>query len=174
MAEFESAFRATIWREGGYANDLSDRGGETYCGISRKFWPKWDGWPLIDAVKAKNPLDIDQALSENRTVSHSVAMFYKANFWKYDGVTDQPIAEKLFDMAVNMGSEQAHRYIQRIVEVVLDGKFGPRTLAAINAVDPHRLLFELRVISATHYVDIMLRDSSQQKFKNGWLRRAIA
>lgn len=174
MAEFEIAFRATIWREGGYSNDPVDPGGETYCGISRRAWPKWEGWALIDAIKRKNPANLEQALSESRAVTTAVASFYRSTFWKYGDVTDQEVANKVFDMAVNMGLEQAHRYLQRIVEVVPDGKFGPRTLAATNAVEPERLLHELRVRSAIHYVDIMLKDPSQVKFKSGWLRRAVS
>jgi len=174
MAEFEPAFRDTIWREGGYVNDPVDRGGETYQGISRKNWPDWEGWLQIDSIKLKDPHDLPKALSESRSLSALVAAFYREEFWEYDPVGDQSVASKLFDMAVNMGSKQAHRYAQRILEVTPDGKFGPRTLAALNAVDPARLLFELRVASAIHYVDIMLRDSTQAKYKNGWLRRAIS
>ena len=34
--------------EGGYANMEGDSGGETYKGISRKWFPKWEGLKIID------------------------------------------------------------------------------------------------------------------------------
>lgn len=44
MADFNEAFAATSMDEGGYANHCNDNGGETYAGISRKFWPGRNGW----------------------------------------------------------------------------------------------------------------------------------
>lgn len=40
-------------KEGGYANVLGDKGGETYMGISRVYWPSWPGWPVIDDWRAE-------------------------------------------------------------------------------------------------------------------------
>ena len=44
MADFKVAFAKTIRFEGGYVNHKADKGGETYKGIARNFWPKWKGW----------------------------------------------------------------------------------------------------------------------------------
>ncbi len=41
----------TLAHEGGYANHPSDKGGETYRGITRKHNPNWEGWAFIDEVK---------------------------------------------------------------------------------------------------------------------------
>ena len=51
MAKFSEAEKITCKNEGGYANNPSDNGGETYAGIARKFWPNWSGWAKIDAIK---------------------------------------------------------------------------------------------------------------------------
>ena len=37
--------------ESGYANVSGDLGGETYRGITRKNFPKWDGWKIVDENK---------------------------------------------------------------------------------------------------------------------------
>ena len=39
-----------IETEGGLKliNVKNDRGKQTYAGISRRFWPNWDGWKLVD------------------------------------------------------------------------------------------------------------------------------
>jgi lysozyme family protein len=51
MADFKQAHSIVMNNEGGYANDPSDRGGETYKGISRNNFPNWKGWKLIDLHK---------------------------------------------------------------------------------------------------------------------------
>lgn len=48
MADFKTAYDITSGLEGGYVNDTNDLGQETYKGISRRFWPHWDGWQHID------------------------------------------------------------------------------------------------------------------------------
>ena len=54
-------------------------------------------------------------------------------------VENQNVANKLFDMGVNMGVRQAAVYAQRAVnpshgrQLTEDGNIGPKTLAAINA-----------------------------------------
>ena len=50
---FSQAFAATMQHEGGYANVQGDKGGETYMGISRVYWPSWPGWPVIDDWRAE-------------------------------------------------------------------------------------------------------------------------
>ena len=46
MGEFEQAFEKMIRNEGGYLlhKVSGDRGGQTYAGIARNFYPDWDGW----------------------------------------------------------------------------------------------------------------------------------
>ena len=50
---FKKALEHMLKFEGGYANDPNDSGGETFRGVSRRNWPKWPGWPLIDRAKAE-------------------------------------------------------------------------------------------------------------------------
>ena len=54
MANFEDEFNRIIFVEGGYVNDPSDAGGETYLGISRKANPYWKGWEMVDTIKQQN------------------------------------------------------------------------------------------------------------------------
>ncbi|HBF18469.1 MAG TPA: hypothetical protein DDW81_00145 [Cryomorphaceae bacterium] len=51
MADFEWAYRHTSNKEGGYVNDPSDYGRETYRGISRRWHPYWEGWKIVDEVR---------------------------------------------------------------------------------------------------------------------------
>lgn len=43
MAIFEKAYDPVRQWEGGWCNVEGDRGGETYAGIARNFWPGWPG-----------------------------------------------------------------------------------------------------------------------------------
>jgi lysozyme family protein len=40
MTDFNQAFKITMNNEGGFSDNVNDRGGETWRGIARNFWPK--------------------------------------------------------------------------------------------------------------------------------------
>ena len=139
MAEFLPAFTATLVNEGfpGYATD--NNGAEVCAGINRAYWPGWGGWPIIDALEAKgaNRAGINAALKADARLAPLVQDFYRRNFWvDWMEHLAQPVANWAFDKSVNMGIGQAVRLIQRAAGVTDDGKFGPATLAAVNACDP--------------------------------------
>jgi lysozyme family protein len=82
-------------------------------------------------------------------------------------------------LAVHTGIPQAVKLIQRALlaagtQVVEDGIIGPETLAAINKADPTDLLAALKSEAAGFYRLIANANPSQQKFINGWLRRAYS
>jgi lysozyme family protein len=157
--KFFKAFEYLLKHEGGYVNDPADPGGETRYGISKQSYPNLD---------IKN-LTLDQARE-----------IYFRDFWsrgKYEQIEDENIAIKLFDLAVNVGINQANRLIQRALraagtQIVEDGIIGPITLAAINKADPTDLLAALKSESAGYYRLIANANPSQQKFITGWLKRA--
>jgi len=69
-----------------------------------------------------------------------------ADSWlKFDGIADQRVASKVFDICVNLGLSSGVKLLQRTVNLSgahlrVDGIFGPRTLEATNACDPTMLL----------------------------------
>lgn len=82
---FENVLSHTLGFEGGYANDPADRGGETFRGISRKSWPNWPGWALIDQVKAAGLVSasaIDRRFADDAEMEKMVTDFYRDEFWK--------------------------------------------------------------------------------------------
>jgi lysozyme family protein len=79
MADFDEAYLITIGIEGGYDNDPEDAGGETYKGISRKYYPDWRGWVFIDSYKTQ-PNFPNNAYSDG-TIDTMVRTFYKEHFW---------------------------------------------------------------------------------------------
>lgn len=54
MANFDEAYKRTNGFEGGYVNDKSDLGGETYKGVARKIHKNWAGWAIVDSYKGKS------------------------------------------------------------------------------------------------------------------------
>lgn len=175
MAQFEPAFEATMKHEGGYAANpagSADRGGETYKGISRKNWPGWKGWALIDTAKQKP--GFPRNLSSVDGLESAVQTFYKFNFWPpyIADLQNQELANWLFDKAVNMGLGQAVKLIQRAAGAVDDGRFGPKTANAISVADPIALLAACRAQASAFYIALADKNPSQKQFLKGWLARA--
>lgn len=82
---FEKALKHTLEFEGGYVNDPADSGGETFRGISRRNWPDWPGWALIDKAKAagcRSPAAINAHFRGDQEIGRLVADFYQAAFWE--------------------------------------------------------------------------------------------
>ncbi len=184
MASFEIAFKITGGHEGGYANNPLDRGGETYCGIARKFFPKWGGWPIIDSNKKFR--NFPNVLAGDDNLTALVRAFYKENFWnalRLDDVANQPIANELYDTGVNMGTGAAALFLQRVLNVTnrserdyadlqLDGRIGPATIKILNAhTRPTQVLKLLNCLQGTRYIDICERNPSQEVFMNSWASR---
>lgn len=108
MADFALAFSATIKAEGGYVNDPQDPGGETYKGIARKMNSKWDGWIIIDMMKKERNFPAN--LDGNSQLQEKIKTFYEINYWdkiRGDDISNQHIAESIFDFAVNAGRNRA-------------------------------------------------------------------
>lgn len=184
MAIFEPAFKKTMGNEGGYCNDPDDRGGETYRGIARNMHPDWDGWGDVDDLKAKNIPSkewIDLPLLQAR-----VKIFYKKLFWDIflgDSIKNQAIAEELFDSGVNFGPGIEVKFLQRSInltstkDIAVDGKCGPATIAALNALsvqDQTTILKILNILQGNRYVEIAEKNPSQRKFIDGWFTRVNA
>lgn len=93
---------------------------------------------------------------------------------------DQGVATKVLDTAVNFGPAEANRIPQRSVNEVaeagldVDGAVGPKTLRAVGAADPARLLETLRTTQATFYSDLVDRCPKFGKYLKGWLGRAAS
>lgn len=131
MANFKLAYDKTAKSEGGYANVIGDTGGETYAGISRKWFPKWKGWKIVDA---NAPLKWNQKIKD--PAIHAMVMdFYKEVFWDAisgDDIDDQLTAERLYDFGVNAGQPRSIKQVQEILGIPQTGKADEKTVDAIN------------------------------------------
>ncbi|GAB4059360.1 glycoside hydrolase family 108 protein [Uliginosibacterium sediminicola] len=167
MADFNPAFDIMIRNEGGYqlTNVAGDRGGQTYAGIARNMHPEWPGWRIIDRGDMGN-LELSQLVRD----------FYKANYWDRvsgDGISRQAIAESIFDFAVNAGPAVAAKLAQLVVGAVPDGRIGPKTLDALNALEEGVFVLKYAIAKVARYAEICNKDRSQSKFLLGWINRTM-
>ncbi len=174
MANFNTAYNLTMAAEGGYVNDPSDSGGETFKGVSRNNNPNWSGWAIIDSIKATNPANLNAALNQNTALLANIMGFYELNYWNVNqtgSINNQQIANQVFDTAVNCGAGTAARFLQQAAAVNADGIIGPLTLAAVNNADPETLYNQFIGLRKQYYVNIINRNPSQAKFQRSWFSR---
>ncbi len=140
----------------GYVNDPDDSGGVTKYGIAQNAHPEIDvktmTWP--DAMR-----------------------IYERNYWVASGadrIQDRRIAVAHFDAAVNLGTKQAGKLLQRTVGVDDDGVVGPQTLAMVDVSNADQTLFGLIARRRQLYYTIVDRKPTQAKFLSGWLNRLSA
>lgn len=164
MADFLPAYERMIINEGGYKlTDIKgDNGGQTYAGISRENWPRWEGWVTIDDGRMPTP-DIVRA-------------FYRLNFWhplQLDCVENQDVARTMFDFAVNAGIGTAAKLAQTVAGATPDGRIGPKSIEAINAIEPRLFMAWYALAKLARYEQIVTRDRKQGIFLLGWVRRVL-
>lgn len=186
--DFQAALARVLKNEGGYVNDPTDRGGETYCGISHKNFPLWEGWKIIDEINAARASTDPPPRADNPVLAPMVQNFYKRMFWDVIRGDDlpQPLDAEVFDTAVNVGAGTATKLLQHALnllnrsgtswpDILEDGDMGPTTKAVLSTAvlkGDLTVVYNLfNVLQAMKYVLICERDPSQEKFLRGWLTR---
>ena len=174
MADFTQAFQLMIVHEGGYVNDPDDPGGETYKGVARKIFSKWDGWTKVDMLK-RQP-NFPASLDKDPELQQNVSDFYRVNFWDKmngDQIANQDVASSIFDFGVNAGSGTSASLAQMVVGVQSDGVIGPDSITAINNFDPDHFLASFTVAKIARYVNIVKKRPTSRKYFYGWVIRAL-
>lgn len=186
MADFLKSYQKLGPKEGGYANDPKDRGGETWKGVSRVFNPDWDGWHLIDEAKVRP--DFPECLNQFPALESAVQSLYMERYWNPIRGNDLPqeIADELFEVGVNADPLRAIRFLQNSINILnrnqklypdveADGKMGNDTLGAVLACIQHRgiplLLKVMNVSQGCHYLNILLSKPEQENFALSWFNR---
>ena len=148
MIDFDTAIERVLSHEGGYVNNPADPGGETQWGISKRSYP---------AVNIK-------------TLTREKAKeIYKRDFWDPVAakVTDSALCFQVMDAAVNHGSDNATRFLQRAVGVADDGHFGPASAAALAKLDPH----DVHLLFMAERFEFWAKLRAFDTFGRGWVRR---
>ena len=194
MASFDIAYAPLNDFEGGYDNDPDDRGGETYAGIARNFFPAWSGWKLIDQIKknAKSKTAINRACKVDHYLQDLVRAWYKTQWFDALGLGElpQPLANEIFEQSVNLGKAGSGKKVQIIcnaynylsgakklfTDLKVDGAIGPKTLAALkiilaNKANAESLVHALNCMQGAHYLELAAKKFTQRKYTVGWMKR---
>lgn len=146
--QFDIAFGRLMRHEGGFSDHSADPGRATKYGISQRSYP-----------------DVDIA---GLTIDMSREI-YRRDFWAPVQRLMLPpaLTYQMFDASVNSGLINAVRMLQRATGVTDDGKFGPKTDAAVQAVQESILL----PIFLSERLKFMTRLPTWGDFGKGWAVR---
>ena len=172
--------------EGGYVNNPDDAGGETNYGIT------------IETATTHRKMLVDKFKWDGKMKSLTKPMavaIYEADYWaklKLDDIYEiSPfLADKLFDLGVNVGKARAAKWLQQALnvfnrkgtdykDITVDGGIGNETLTALKAFIKVRgkdrviktLLKALITRQGAHYQDIALDNPKNETFMLGWFER---
>ena len=141
-----------------FSNDKNDPGGKTFCGIIQReydIWRKHQGLPTRDV----------RQLTEAE--GH---MIYQTNYWLTECPKLAPGLDlQFFDEAVNTGTTEATKIIQRILGIKVDGMWGTQTDAAVT-VDALRTVALVKAFTARRLA-VYQEMSGWQYFGKDWGRR---
>lgn len=165
---FEDVMQHILNVEGrGYTDHPQDSGGPTKFGITQAALSTYRG------TKA-SANDVRELTEQEASQIYKVNYFDRMNL---GFVKDARIAMCLMDQGVNRGTSTAITMAQVMMnrqtgmKLQEDGKNGPKTIAAMESLDPVFFCREYIQLAQHGYVDIVKRKNSQLVFLTGWMNR---
>lgn len=169
MANIDKLAPFILRWEGGFVNDPVDKGGATNMGVTIGTW-RSVGYDK----DGDGDIDVDDLhLLDKEDVIERVLRPHYWNRWRADEILNQSVANILVDWVWASGTHGIKRP-QRILGVTADGIVGPKTLAAVNSMDPMELHFRIKNDRIKFIDEICRRDPSQERFRKGWMNRINA
>lgn len=164
---FKKALAYTFGNEGGYDNHPADHGGATNLGITRSELSRWLG----------HPASIEEVKNLPRKTAEDIYFRWYWTPLSCDKIESDIVAICMFDIGVVRGIGVPPKYAQRICNangkpLVVDGHIGPKTLAAVNSLDPAIFVRDFSHLAESGFRAIVANNPSQQVFLRGWVRRA--
>lgn len=144
-----------------FSDRAADRGGPTRFGITLRTLAAWRHRPVTAA---------DVAALEEPEARQILAVVYleRAGFGQ---IEPAQLRAFVVDGAVNHGVDGATKLLQHVLGVVVDGAFGPRSLAALQSQDPRRVYVDFAAARARLYGSLISHDALQSKNAGGWMNR---
>ncbi len=135
----------------------------------------------------------DEAHYVAEMTREDAAAIYQQYFWNpfnLEKIDDQTLAERVFDVTVNMGPggvrhgelikggvtllQLAANTLSPQNPITVDGHLGPLSLSKINGLDAGKLLATYKELAADYYRDIASRKPILADQLKGWLHRLDA
>lgn len=121
---YEEAITRVFADEGGYSNDAGDPGGPTNWGITiadaRMYW--------------KSNATASDVRGMPKSVAEDIYRKHYASPLHYDDLPSG-VDYAVLDFGINSGDSRSVRFLQRILEVPMDGRMGPVTISAAQKAD---------------------------------------
>jgi lysozyme family protein len=158
---FDDAFERLIGHEGAFQNNPDDKGNWT-SGVIGKGLLKGTKYGISAAVYPQEDIKL-------LTLTRAKEL-YRRDYWTPAGCDLVPsgIRFDLFDMAVHSGVKTAIKTLQLAVGEVRDGVLGVKTRAAVETMEPARLM--MRFNGAR--LDMLNNDPvAWSSFGRGWAQR---
>jgi len=157
---FDKAFDRLIGHEAGYSSYKRDpgnwTGGKVGVGVLKgtKYGIAANTYPNLDI---KN-LTLEQA-----------KQIYRKDWWDKLGADSlhSAIVFQLWDFAVNAGKSRAIKELQQVAGVPDDGIIGPKTIAAVKAMDVNDVLLKLNAERLKFYTSL----GTWSTYGKGWTNR---
>jgi lysozyme family protein len=171
--------------EGGYVFDKDDLGGETNHGITKK---------IADAYKKQLTERFNWSGKMIDLTREMAFYLYDMEFWsrlKLDDVfkIDPLLADKLFDICINIGTKRAGEWLQTYLnvmnnkgtlypDIVVDGAVGNGTITALRSYIAKRgkraiprIILGMFNMQGYHYINISNVREANETFTYGWYSR---
>jgi lysozyme family protein len=164
ISNFASSLAHVLLSEGGYVNNPRDPGGATNQGITQREYNAWR------TRHGQPPQDV------RLLTSGEGSALYREEYWnKVSGdLLPSGVDYCAFDFCVNSGPYEADECLQRAIEslqasagVTVDGVIGPKTIAALQAADPRRIINEV----CAERLAFMKAHCDWADFGDGWRNR---
>lgn len=151
---FAACFPVTRASEGGF---VIDQGGPTNFGVTI---------PMLSAYLRRPATEADiRALTVDTVAPLYLSLFYNA---AHCNQCPNGVDLMVFDEAVNEGQGHAIRHLQQALAITVDGAFGPKTLAALQAADPTDLIHAMHDANSAYYDSLA---SIYPEDEKGWHAR---
>lgn len=158
---FKEGLVLVLKYEGGFSNIPEDPGGPTNKGIIQT---------VYDAYRKSKSLPLQ---SVEFITDEEVEDIYYQRYWLV-AVCDK-MTPKLsiahFDTAVNTGTKQAAKFLQRSLEIKADGIIGPQTIEKLKTQDENAIIQNYLEQRRVFYKNLAEKKPTLQKFLKGWLKR---
>ena len=188
MFDFENtkAYHMLTYHEGYYSNNPEDAGGETYCGISRRYFSHWVGWKFIDNYKKQHgEIPYNRNFPELR---HDVAEFYKNNMneWRMEKFYESGLLIPAISFWTLLGPSRSTKFLQTTLnrlyypfdpttQLDVDGVFGNiswKFVVAVRYELSNRPIIAMWVALVQEYLITRARERKHNiQFYEGWMNR---